>query len=148
MGLIAVDTNLLIYAVHAASARHRTAHRILERLAEGRESWALPWPCVYEFLRVVTNPAAFKQPWSPEQALAEMGKILAAPRLHLLSETSAHPQTIERVVRQAQCRGSLMHDAHIWALCLEHGVSELWSGDHDFHRFDGLRLHNPFQPNT
>ena len=145
MGLIAIDTNVLVYAVHTASPRHRTAKRILERLAGGRESWALPWPCVYEFLRVVTNAAAFKTPWPPEQALAEAGKILAAPRLQLLAETSAHPRIMASVVQQAQCRGNLMHDAHIWALCLEHGVAELWSGDHDFHRFQGLRLRNPFE---
>jgi predicted nucleic acid-binding protein len=31
----------------------------------------------------------------------------------------------------------------IAALCLHHGVSELWTADRDFTRFPALRTHNP-----
>ena len=36
------------------------------------------------------------------------------------------------------------HDAHIVTLCLEHGVSELITGDRDLSRFEGLKIMNPF----
>jgi uncharacterized protein len=39
--------------------------------------------------------------------------------------------------------GNLVHDAHIAALVVEHGVSELWTADRDFTRFPGLRIRNP-----
>ncbi|MGH7645133.1 MAG: type II toxin-antitoxin system VapC family toxin [Gemmatimonadales bacterium] len=38
----------------------------------------------------------------------------------------------------------MIHDAHIAALCLEHGVTELVTGDRDFRRFSGLTLRDPF----
>ena len=38
----------------------------------------------------------------------------------------------------------MIHDAHIVALCLEHGVSEIITGDRDFSRFEGLKIVNPF----
>lgn len=43
-----------------------------------------------------------------------------------------------------QAIGNLIHDAHIAALCIEHGVSELLTADPDFARFPGLALRNPF----
>jgi predicted nucleic acid-binding protein len=36
-----------------------------------------------------------------------------------------------------------VHDARIAALCLQHGVRELWSADRDFNRFPALRTRNP-----
>jgi hypothetical protein len=40
--------------------------------------------------------------------------------------------------------GNLAHDAHIAALVMEHGVSELWTADRDFARFPGIPVRNPF----
>jgi predicted nucleic acid-binding protein len=49
------------------------------------------------------------------------------------------------VIRQSMVTGNLIHDAHIAALCIEHGVSEFLTGDRDFTRFSGLRISNPFE---
>jgi predicted nucleic acid-binding protein len=38
--------------------------------------------------------------------------------------------------------GPRVHDARIAALCLGHGISELWSADP---RFPGLQVRNPLQ---
>jgi predicted nucleic acid-binding protein len=54
--LIAVDTNILVYAHRAESPHFARASAWLKRLAEGRSVWAIPWPCLHEFLSVVTNP--------------------------------------------------------------------------------------------
>jgi len=48
------------------------------------------------------------------------------------------------VLEGSSAAGHLVHDAHIAALCLEHGVSELLTGDRDFSRFPGLRVEHPF----
>ena len=39
--------------------------------------------------------------------------------------------------------GPKIHDARIAALCLDHGVDELWTSDRDFSRFRALRVRNP-----
>lgn len=140
----AIDTNVLVYSEIVTSAHHRAARRLLTGLAEGPIAWAIPWPCVYEFLRVVTHSRVFAPPVPLEIALHDLGQILASPTLVLLSETERHAEVMMAVVNESQASGNLLHDAHIAALCIEHGVSELLTGDRDFSRFP-LRVANPFR---
>lgn len=140
----AVDTNVLVFAEINSSPHHDRAREILRELSEGPMAWAIPWPCVYEFLRVVTHPRVYHPPVPTEVALGDMRAILASPSLVLLSETSRHADVLDAVVRSSRAAGNLIHDAHIAALCLEHGVSELVTGDRDFHRFQELRVVDPF----
>ena len=140
----AVDTNVLVYAEISASPRHEQAKQVLEELAEGQQPWALPWPCLYEFLRVITHPGIYHPPVPLSIALEDLEALLASPSLVMLSETGRHTEVLERVVREAGATGNLLYDAHIAALCIEHGVSELITGDRDFSRFRGLKVQNPF----
>lgn len=140
----AVDTNVLVLAHHERAPEHETARDLLTVLAEGDLPWAIPWPCVYEFLRVVTHPRVFHPPLELDRALRSIGRVLGSPTVVLLSESARHAEVMERVVARAAASGNLVHDAHIAALCLEHGVRELLTGDRDFARFDGLAVRNPF----
>jgi toxin-antitoxin system PIN domain toxin len=140
----AIDTNILIYAEIESSKRHESALELLKRLAEGTLPWAIPWPCIYEFLRVVTHPRIFHPPVPLEIVLEDLQQVLASPSLVLLTETVRHPSVLDQTIRQAAATGNLIHDAHIAALCLEHGISELITGDRDFSRFAGLKTINPF----
>ena len=140
----AIDTNVLVYSEIVSTRHHRAARRLLTELAEGPITWAIPWPCVYEFLRVVTHARVFNPPVPIELALHDLGQILASPTLVLLSETERHAEVMMAVVNESGAAGNLLHDAHIAALCIEHGVSELLTGDRDFARFP-LRVANPFR---
>lgn len=141
----AIDTNILIYAEVESSEHHTAALELLTRLAEGQLPWAIPWPCVYEFLRVVTHPRVFHPPVPFAVALDDLRKVLASPAVTLLAETENHFSMMDQAVREAGATGNLIHDAHIAALCLEHGISELLTADRDFSRFQSLRTINPFQ---
>ena len=140
----AVDTNVLVHAEIVGSKHHPAARRALETLADGPTPWAIPWPCVYEFLRLVTHPRIFHPPVPMERALADLSAILAAPSLVLLAETPRHAAVMASLLRASGAAGNLVHDAHIAALCLEHGVTELMTGDRDFLRFAPLKVVNPF----
>ena len=142
--MIALDTNILVYARRKESEHHVAALKLLVEFAEGDASWALPWPCVYEFLRVVTHPRVFDPPTPLMAALGDLESLLQSPSLILLGEGPAHPSHMCRAIESGQAIGNLAHDAHIAALAVEHGVSELWTTDRDFARFPGLRSHNPF----
>jgi uncharacterized protein len=143
--VIAVDTNLLIYARREEAPGHRKALELLRKLAEGQDPWAIPWPCIYEFLRVVTHPRVFDPPTRMEDALADLESLLRSPSLRMLGEGSAHQGHMSRTIRQGGVSGNLVHDAHIAALVVEHGVRELWTSDRDFTRFSGLRIRNPIE---
>jgi toxin-antitoxin system PIN domain toxin len=142
--VIALDTNILVYARRVDTAHHADARKLVRDLAEGDQPWALPWPCVYEFLRVVTHPKVFDPPTDLEAALADLESLLDSPSLVLLREGPGHATYLRRMTGEGEARGNLVHDAHIAALVLEHGVRELWSTDRDFARFPGVRSRNPF----
>ena len=66
--MIALDTNILIYADREDSALHAAALRAVRLLAEGDEAWAIPVFCVGEFLRVVSHDRLFdrrRRSWTP-----------------------------------------------------------------------------------
>ena len=140
----AFDTNVLVFAEIRTNPFHETARQLLGEASEGSAPWALPWPCAYEFLRVVTHPRIYYPPVPVPRALQDLGRILASPTLILLSETERHIEIFQQVINTSGVAGNLIHDAHIAALCLEHGVSELVTGDRDFLRFPDLRVTNPF----
>lgn len=54
--MTALDTNILVYAHRLDSPWNLQAAATLIRLAEGRDPWAIPWPCVHEFFSIVTHP--------------------------------------------------------------------------------------------
>ncbi|HEV2234726.1 MAG TPA: TA system VapC family ribonuclease toxin, partial [Terriglobia bacterium] len=111
----AIDTNVLIYAEVESNQRHGAALQLVKGLAAGGLPWAIPWPCVYEFLRVVTHPRVFHPPVPLHVALDDLGRILASPSLVLLAETERHVALFDQVIRQAGATGNLIHDAHIAA---------------------------------
>lgn len=141
--MIALDTNILVYADRPDSVLHAPALRVITGLAEGDEAWALSWPCVYEYLRVVTHPKIFSPPTKLDDALANLDALLESPSLHLLGQGPSHWEHLRQTVLSGNAIGNLAHDAHIAALLREHGVREVWTTDRDFSRFPGLRVHNP-----
>ena len=142
--MIALDTNILLHARRQELPHHRAAAALLRGLAEGEVPWALPWPCVYEFLRVVTHPRVFAPPTPAGAALDDLDSLLASPSLIMLGEGPAHRAHLRRAVESGRVAGNLVHDAHIAALCVEHGVTELLTIDRDFARFPGLQSRDPF----
>lgn len=140
--MIAVDTNILIYAFRADSPFHTAARACLEQaVAEGRRL-AVPWPCVHEFVSVVSNPR-MPDPASPVLAMEAVDALLAAPRVEAIGETDHHLLMLERLLSGGLVRGPRVHDARIAAICLSHGVDELWTADRDFSLFPSLRTRNP-----
>lgn len=141
--MIAVDTNLLVFAHRRDSSFHSSAKDLVTELAEDRAAWAIPWPCLHEFHDIVTHPRIYAPPSTPEQSIAQIEAWLASPTLQLLSENEMHWPELRGLLGKAKVQGPLVHDARIAALCLSHGVRELWSADRDFGRFPRLHVKNP-----
>ncbi|MCP4749718.1 MAG: type II toxin-antitoxin system VapC family toxin [Proteobacteria bacterium] len=141
--MIAVDTNILVYAHREDSSFHSPANRIITEFAEGVSSWAIPWPCIYEFYSIVTHPRIYNPPSPYPTALDQISAWLESPSLLLISETRDYWETVEKLIRSSQIKGPMVHDARIAAICLHHGVTELLSADRDFGRFQQLKVINP-----
>ena len=145
--MIAVDTNILVYAHREDSPFHEAAFRRVAELAEGLASWAIPWPCLHEFLAIVTHPRIYAPPSPLARALDQVEAWCGSPTLVLLAETAEHWRYLRGVLEGGRIAGPQVHDARIAALCRQHGVRELWSADRDFGRFAGLAVANPLVGN-
>jgi len=141
--VVAVDTNLLVYAHRADAQFHAKARRLIESLAQGAGSWAIPWPCVHEFIAVVTNARIFKTPTTMKLALEELRGLSALPNIVFLAESDGYLDQLEPLALAAGIQGGAIQDARVAAICLHHGVSELWSTDRDFSRYPALKTRNP-----
>ena len=141
--MIAVDTNILVYAHRRDAADHQAARQRLGELAGGLQPWAIPWSCIHEFLGVVTHGRIFEPPSTLDEAIGQVEAWLEAPNLVTISESPDYWPELKATLLAGKTTGPRVHDARIAAICRQHGVRELWSADRDFGRFPHLSVVNP-----
>lgn len=141
--MIAVDTNILVYAHRRDSDWHERAAAGVRGLAEGSGVWALLWPCLHEFLAIVTHPRIYDPPSPVEQAIEQVGAWLESPSVVVFAEPVGYWATLRDQLQMARITGPRVHDARVAALCMAHGIGELWTADRDFSRFVDLPVRNP-----
>jgi hypothetical protein len=91
----------------------------------------------------VTHTQIYQPPSTLRQAIDQVSAWIESPTLALLAETEEYWVTLEHLLGKARVAGPKIHDARIAALCLLHGVRELWTADRDFSRFSDLKTTNP-----
>jgi toxin-antitoxin system PIN domain toxin len=139
--LIAVDTNILVYACNESAPEHERALAAMGRLV-GERAWGLPWIVIGEFYAALTDRRIWKEP-QVDGALAALDAWIATPGVRLLAEPPGHWPRVRALLAEARPTGRKVHDARIAAVCLAAGVTELWSSDHDFSWYPQLRVRNP-----
>ncbi len=141
--MIAVDTNLLVYAHREDCEWHERAISALTELARSGRHWAIAWSSVHEFLAIVTHPRIYHPPTPPATAFKAVAGWQQSAGLQFLHEGLGYLDHLQRLCVRAKIAGGRVHDARIAALCLHHGVSELWTADRDFSKFPDLKTRNP-----
>ncbi len=137
--MIAIDTNILIYADREESALHAAALRALRLLAEGDEAWAIPVFCIGEFLRVISHDRLFDPPTPVMDAVDSVDSLLSSPSARLLVPGERYLRLLRSLIDESRVQGNLVFDAQIAAVCLEHGATTLLTEDRDFARFRSLQ---------
>ena len=142
--MIAVDTNLLVYAHRPETSAHGAAAGLVRTLAEGSDVWAIPWPCCYEFLSVVTNPRIWGGNATPQQrAWSQLNAWTASPSNRLIGETDDFLAILSGFVQRPRVHGAVVHDARVAAICVAHGIEALFTRDREFALFPELRTCGP-----
>ena len=136
--MIAVDTNILVYAHREELPKHLEARQRLTTLAESHRRWAIPVFCVGEFLRVVTHPRLFDPPFNVDEACEALERVLQSPSLAILHPGEGYWPLLKEAMGEGKAEGNLAFDAQIAAVCREHGVASLLTEDRDFDRFKGF----------
>jgi uncharacterized protein len=142
VSLILVDTNLLIYASFRVLPQYRAARQWLDAQLTGPARLGVPWQSLLGFLRIATNPRVFSKPASMEGAWDQVITWLGCDVVWVPQPTERHPELLGRFLALPGVRANLVHDAHLAALAIEHGLI-MCSTDGDFARFPGLRWQNP-----
>lgn len=144
--MLAVDTNVLVYAADADSQFHSPCRDWLERQRSRPDAWYTTWAILYEFLRVTTHPRVMRRPWSLAVAWEFVTALLASPGLAVLVPTLRHADVAAELISEMpHLAGNLLHDAHTAILMREHGVTRICTRDSDFHRFPFLEVIDPLR---
>ncbi len=141
--MIAVDTNILVYAHREDSPWHANALARVTELANSGDSWAITWASVHEFLAIVTHPKIYNPPTPLEMALETIEAWGKSPSLRFIGEGAGYFETLSRQASTGKVRGPKIHDARIASVCLHHGVKKLLTADRDFSSFGDLSYENP-----
>lgn len=142
--MIAVDTNILIYAVDRSAFGHVVCRQLLQSLQSGGTDWFLTWGVVYEFLRVTTHPKVFRTPLSGPAAFGYLRTLLASPNAKVLEETNRHSEFLGKTLEEVpDLAGNILFDVHTDVLLREHGVRRIYTRDAHFRRFSFLEPIDP-----
>ncbi len=141
--MIAIDTNILVYAHREDSEWHERAAAAVAGAAESSREWAITWPCLHEFLAIVTHPRIFRTPTPVDLAIGQIEAWLESPSLVLWPKTTNTLDCFREIVLASRTTGARVHDARVAALCVSHGIRELWTADRDFSMFPQLTARNP-----
>ena len=138
--MMAVDTNILVFAHREETILHKAALERLKSLALGRDLWALPIFCLGEFVRVVTHSKLFDPPSTLTEAFENMRSLMESPSLRLLYPGEQFVSFFEELCSEGKAMGNLAFDAQIVAVMREHGVESILTEDRDFRRFERVRV--------
>ena len=141
--MTAVDTNIMVYAHRRDTPEHKAARNCLSQLADSPAAWAIPWPCVHEFLGVVTNPKFYRSSSTMAEAIGEIEGWMESPSLRMIGETTGHWSHLKQLLTNGKIVGPMTHDARIAAICCQNGVTRFLTADRDFSRFPDLHTVNP-----
>jgi len=141
----AVDVNVLVYASDTTSQFHDPARRFLERCASDPDVLCLTWPTLMAYVRIATNPRIYPHPLAPDQALAAVERLVALPRVRVLSEAEGFLTAYRAATQGMVARGDIVPDAHLATVLRQHGVRTLYTNDRDFLKFRFLDTRSPFE---
>jgi predicted nucleic acid-binding protein len=140
--VIALDTNLLVYAHRAAVLEHRAARKAIEKALNDPRGCGVSLPCIAEFWSIVTHPLARGGASKPVQASKFIASLQQAEmRLWMPGEGFAD-RLIEAAV-DLSLGGARIFDLQIALIAIENGAEEIWSHDRNFLKLKGLRVHDP-----
>lgn len=141
--MIALDTNLLVYAHRAAVPEHRAAQRAIRRACNSPGGCGIGLPNLVEFWSVVTHPSAAGRPSAPEEAAEFIRALVETGGVEIWTPGSGFADRFIQLAEDLAVSGVRIFDLQIALTAFENGAREIWTHDRDFVRLPGLRIHDP-----
>ena len=140
--MIAVDTNLLVYAHRSSLPEHRQAQRAVEKACGNPKGWSIPVFCAAEFWAVVTHASSSPRPSQAEEARAFLAELCAAGA-KVLYPRDGFMERLARLASDLKIQGPRIFDLQIALVSFEGGASEIWTHDRHFASLPGLPARDP-----
>lgn len=141
--LIAIDTNLLIYAHRNALPEHRAARRAIEQASRDPRGWGIALPSVSEFWAIVTHPQSLGGPSTARQARGFLESLITEAGARLWMAREGFWDRLLRLAGELRVQGPRIFDLQIGLTAFDNGAVEIWTHDARFVSFAGLRVHDP-----
>ena len=141
--MIAIDTNLLIYAHRAGVPEHRAARRAIQEASNDVRGWGIALPCLAEFWSVVTHPAAMGGPSKARQVDGFLRSLVLEGGAAVWLPPEGFWEKLVRLAADLQVQGARIFDLQIALTAFENGASEIWTHDARFATLPGLPVHDP-----
>ena len=143
--MIAIDTNLLIYAHRTAVREHTAARRAIERASTDDRGWGISLASVSEFWGIVTHPAATGRPSTTSEAARFLRALVDDGRMEIWRPGPGFADRLLQLADDLEVRGVRIFDLQIGLTAFENGAHELWTHDRHFVRIPGLRVRDPLR---
>lgn len=140
--MIAVDTNLLVYAHRSSLPEHRSARAALERAGDDGRGWGITLATIAEFWSVVTHRAAAR-PSTSEEATAFLAALKKDGGMQVWTPGPGFDDRLLQLAVDLTVAGGRVFDLQIALTAFEHGASEIWTHDRGFATIPGLRVIDP-----
>lgn len=143
--MIAIDTNLLVYAHRAGSPEHGPSRRAIERASRDARGFGVALPSVVEFWSIVTHPASQGGPSTASQAAGFLRALVDDASCRLWQPREGFADRLLRAARELKVFGPRIFDLQIALAAIENGAREIWTHDQSFLSVPGLRVHDPLR---
>ena len=141
--MIALDTNLLVYAHRAATTEHRAAQVAIETACGSPAGCGIATSTVAEFFSIVTHPAASGRPSTPDDAAAFLRVLREEGGLAVWGQSPHFSERLLQLATDLDVWGARIFDLQNALCALDAGATELWTHDARFVKVPGLRLQDP-----
>jgi toxin-antitoxin system PIN domain toxin len=121
--VILSDVNLLLYAYHRPAKEHDRAVFWLKEVFSAAGIVPFSWDTILAFLRIAAHPRILAHPFEFQEAVEIVDDWLSSPNVTIVSPAERHRQVFSKLLPRTRARDSLIMDAHLAALAIEHGAT-------------------------
>jgi len=143
--MIAIDTNLLIYAHRGGAPEHKSAIHSLEKAFSSLEGWGIAFPSIAEFWSIVTHPKCPGRPSQPAEASGFISGIIRDGEGQVWLPGQNFIKRAMQMAVTLNISGPRFFDLQIGLIAMENGAYTIWTHDKNFLKLLGLTIFDPLQ---
>jgi len=137
--MIAIDTNLLVYAHRMQVPEHRAARKAIEKASTDSDGWGFTLTSLLEFWSIVTHPAAPPRPSTPAEASAFVQALIRDADAQIWLPREGFGQRLIQLGSRLRVCGPRIFDLTTALTALEAGAGAIWTHDLGFRSIPGLQ---------